>query len=531
MNDEYNLKMLQRRRFLSGMAMGAAAASIITPWSGSAFAATPRFANDPFSLGVASGEPTPDGFVLWTRLAPNPYEADQGIEGLVEVLVEIAEDVGFTKIVRKQTEIARPDLNHSVHAEIYGLKPNYQYFYRFRVGLVSSPIGRAKTAPLYGSNLEKFKFAWGSCAHFEQGYYTAYGDMAAQNPDLILALGDYIYEVSYGPQVRRMPINEAWSLSEYRLIHSITKTDKDLQAAHAACPWLFIWDDHEVANDYQGDVGKVMPGFTQADFIGRKKNAYQAFFENLPMRRRSMFDAANRMRIFGQVTYGNLVEFNLLDTRQYRARAACASEGRYEAQLVSRNTCAELQDANRSILGAPQERFFNENMMRGTAKWSVLVQPTLFGTLNQKDNRGEPSAYNDGWSGFEPARQKIIENIRRRKNQASCVVIGGDVHAFFAGEVKMDYQNPASESVAVEFVGGSITSKSYNYERFSAMLPESPHLKFFDDRTNGYGLGEINGNRMDVKLRHTSSTWRKDAGFSNLKHYVVERGNTKLQEA
>lgn len=531
MSDEYNLKLLQRRRFLSAMAMGAAAATVASPWKGSAFAATPRFVNDPFSLGVASGDPTADGFVLWTRLAPNPYDADQGITDLVEVVVEVAEDLAFTKIVRRQTEIARPDLNHSIHAEIYGLRPQHPYFYRFRVGLITSPIGRATTAPLLGANLDKFKFAWHSCAHYEQGFYTAYADMAAQNPDLILSLGDYIYESSWGPQVRRMPVNEAWSLADYRLIHSVAKTDKDLQAAHAVCPWVFIWDDHEVANDYQGDVGKVMQGFTAADFPSRKKNAYQAFFENLPLRRRSMLDAANRMRIYGQVNYGNLVEFNLLDTRQYRARAACASEGRYEAQMVSRNTCAELQDANRTILGTAQERFFSDNMMRGTTKWSVLVQPTLFGTLNQKDNNGDPAAYNDGWGAFEPARQKLIENIRRRKDKASCVVIGGDVHAFFAGEVKMDYQNPTSESVAVEFVGGSITSKSFNYERFSAIVQESPHFKFFDDRTNGYGLGEISANQMDIKLRHTPSTWRRDAGFSNIKHYVVERGVNRLQEA
>jgi alkaline phosphatase D len=530
MNDEIRLKLLQRRRFLSGVAMGGAAGAFLSPWKGSAFAATPRFVNDPFSLGVASGDPTPDGFVLWTRLAPNPFDVESGLTDLIEVGVEVAEDLAFTRIVRRQTEIARPDLNHSIHAEIYGLPPARPYFYRFKVGLVTSPVGRVSTAPLLGSNLDRFKFAWHSCSHYEQGFYTAYADMAAQNPDLILGLGDYIYETSWGPQVRRMPIDDAWTLSDYRLIHSVTKTDKDLQAAHAACPWVFIWDDHEVANDYQGDVGKVMAGFTQADFPTRKRNAYQAFFEHLPLRRRSMFTAANRMRIYGQVSYGNLVEFNLLDTRQYRARAACATEGRYEAQSVSRATCTELQDANRSILGAQQERFFNDNMMRGTTKWSVLVQPTLFGTLNQKDNRGDPVAYNDGWGGFEPARQKIIENIRRRNDKASCVVIGGDVHAFFAGEVKMDYFNPASQSVAVEFVGGSVTSKSFSYDRFMAMMPESPHFKFFDDRTNGYGLAEISPTRMDVKLRHTPSTWRRDAGFTNIKHFVVEKGSNRLTE-
>lgn len=531
MDEDLNLKALARRRFIGAWAAGSAAATMNSVWQGSSYAATPRFVNDPFSLGIASGDPTSDGFVLWTRLAPNPLDADSGLADLIEVIVEVAEDEAFQNIVRRQTEIARPDLSHSIHAEITGLRPARPYFYRFRVGLLSSPIGRATTAPLFGSQVDKFKFAWTSCAHYEQGFYTAYADIAAQKPDLILGLGDYIYEVSYGAQVRRMPVNLAWSLSDYRLIYAATKTDKDLQAAHAIAPWVFIWDDHEVANDYQSEFGAVMPGFDPKDFPIRRRNAYQAFFEHIPMRRRSMFDASNRMRIYGQAGFGNLVEFTLLDTRQYRARAACPSPNRFEAEMVSRTTCAELQDQSRSILGSTQERFVNENFMQGNAKWSVLVQPTLFGTLFQKDNNGQPTVYNEGWSGFEPARQKLIDLMKRRKEKSTCVVIGGDMHAFFAGDVKADYNNPESETVAVEFVGGSITSKSYNYERFMRMLPENPHIKFFDDRTNGYGLVEVTPQTMDVKLRHTSSTWRRDAGFSNLKHYVLERGQNRLNEA
>lgn len=528
---DFNDVILKRRQFLSGLAMGAAAASISSPWRGSAIAATPKFINDPFSLGVASGDPTSDGFVLWTRIAPNPLDTEAFTQDLVEVMVEVAEDDKFTKIVRRQTELARPDNAHSVHAEIGGLLPNRPYFYRFRVGGIASQIGMTKTAQAIGMPLQKYKFAWLSCAHYEHGLYTAYGDIAKQNPDMVLGLGDYIYEVSYGPQMRRMPVEEAWSLEDYRLIYGATKMDKDLQEAHRVAPWLFIWDDHEVANDYQGDIGKVMQGFDQKAFLTRKHAAYKAFFEHLPLRSRARFDASNRMRVYGQSNHGNLLEFTLLDTRQYRDRAACPSEGRYEAETVSRATCADLTDKNRTILGARQERFLNEQFMRGLSKWSILVQPTLFGTVNQKNNKNEWAAYNDGWSGFEPARQKIIDMMARRKKDSSCVVIGGDVHAFWAGEVKNDYANPESEAVAVEFVGGSITSKSYNYERFSKMLPDNPHFKFFDDRTNGYGLAEVTENSIDVKLRHTKSTWQRDAGFSNLKHFVVERGKNKIQEA
>lgn len=514
-----------RRRFLNSWAMGAAAAAMASPWAGSARAQAPRWASDPFTLGVASGDPTGDGFVLWTRLCPEPLDPEFEIDGLVPVAVEVAEDEAFRRIVRTDIVHARPDHGHSVHAEIGGLPPDRPYFYRFQAAGATSPVGRTRTTPLYGAPKERLRFAWHSCAHYEQGYFTAYRDMAEQQPDVILSLGDYIYEVSYGPSVRRMPVDDAFTLADYRLIHTVNKMDRDLQAAHAVAPWLFIWDDHEVANDYQGDVGKVLPGQTPDQFRQRRLNAYRAFYEHVPLRARSRFDAAMQMRIYGECGFGDLVDFTLLDTRQYRARAACLQPGRFEGGLVSRAACEELRDPSRSILGARQDRFVNEQFMRAPFIWSVLVQPTLFSTLNQTLSNGEPAAFTDGWGGFEPARQRIIEMMQRRRRESQAVVIGGDMHAFWAADVKMDYQNPNSETVAAEFVGGSVTSKSFNYERFTRMLPENPHIRFFDDRTQGYGLADVTRQRMEVRLRHTPSTWRHDAGFSNISSWVVERGN------
>lgn len=519
-----------RRRFLNSWAMGAAAAMLASPWRGSALAQAPRFANDPFSLGVASGDPLSDGFVAWTRLAPEPLDPDYAIEGLVEVALEVASDEGFRQIVHRDVVMARPDNAHAVHAEVHGLLPGRPYFYRFQCAGVTSPVGRVKTAPLYGSPLSQLRFAWHSCAHYEQGFFNAYRDMAAQNPDVILSLGDYIYEVSYGPSVRRMPVDDASSLSDYRLVHAANKMDRDLQAAHAAAPWLFIWDDHEVANDYQGDIGKVLPGQTPDQFRARRLAAYKAFFEHVPLRTRSRFDAAQQMRIYGEVGFGDLVDFTLLDTRQYRARAACLPEGRFEGGSILRESCPELNDPNRSILGARQDRFVREQFARAPFKWSVLVQPTLFGELAQTDQQGRPTAFTDGWGGFAPARQRLIDMMAQRRRESQSVVIGGDMHGFWAADVRTDYANPNSETVACEFVGGSVTSKSYNFERFTRILPANPHIKFFDDRTNGYGLVDVRADRMEVKLRHTDSTWRRDSTFSNLKSYVVERGNPSATE-
>jgi alkaline phosphatase D len=531
MSSDFDAALLNRRRMMQAWALGAAASAMTTPWKGRAFAQTPRFSADPFTLGVASGDPNADGFVLWTRLAPSPLDPDHAIENLVEVVCEIAEDEAFARVVRRQIAHARPDHAHAVHVEVTGLLPDRVYFYRFRVGGAVSPIGRTRTTPFMGAPMSKLRFAWHSCAHYEHGFYTAYADLAAQNPDVILSLGDYIYEVSYGAPVRRMPVEEATTLGEYRLIHAATKMDKDLQAAHAAAPWLFIWDDHEVANDYQGDFGKMLPGQDLADFPKRKYAAYKAFFEHQPLRARARFDAVNRMRIYGQSAWGDLVDFTLLDTRQHRAKAACLPPGRQEGSSVVRANCPELQDATRTILGARQERFMSEMFMRAPFKWSVLAQPTLFTTLHQKNDRGEPTAFTDGWAGYEPARQRIIDMMARRNREVSSVVIGGDMHGFWAAEVKADQNRPDSETVAVEFVGGSITSMSFNFARFNAMLPDNPHIKFQDDRTRGYGLADVTPQRMDVRLMNVATTWRRGVPFTPIKRYVVERGRPAMQEA
>lgn len=522
-----------RRRFLNAAAAATAAAAFAAPWRGTALAQTPRWLNDPFQLGVASGDPTSDGFVLWTRLAPSPLDPDYRIDGLVEVGVEIAEDEAFKVITRRQTAIARPDHAHAVHVEVEGLRPGRPYWYRFRSGAAVSRIGKAATAPAFGQPLQRLRFGWHSCAHYEQGFFSAYRDLARQNPDVVLSLGDYIYEVSWGPQVRRQPVNDAVTLDEFRLLHAGNKLDPDLQELHAACPWLFIWDDHEVVNDYQGDVGKMLPGQDPAGFRARRLAAYKAFFEHVPMRLRGRFDAAERMRVYGECGYGDLVDFTLLDTRQYRSRAACPPPGNLEAWLapLDKDKCPDLFDPNRTILGAEQERFVRDQFMRAPFKWSVLVQPTLFAPLNQTNSAGQAVTFTDGWGGYAPARQRLINLMAQRRQTSNCVVIGGDMHAFWATEIKEDLANPDSATVAVEFIPSSVTAHSYAYDRFNAMLPQNPHIKFFDDRSRGYGLADVTPKTMDVRLMSTSSVWRREATYAPIRRYVVEAGRPALNAA
>ncbi len=269
-------RSLSRRRFVQRAV--AASALAISPFG--RLAAQVRFSSYPFKLGVASGDPTSDGFVLWTRIAPEPFEPEQlGLVGF-EVDWEVAEDPAFARMVARGNYLAQAHLAHSVHAEVAGLSPGREYFYRFRLGRYESPVGRALTAPAAADSPAALRYAICSCAHYEQGFFSAYRYMADDRPDLILELGDYIYESGYGERrVRLFDKREAVTLTDFRHRYAQYKLDPDLQAAHEACPWLVTWDDHEVSNDYAALVSshEACGGPAVRDaFVSQRAAAYQA---------------------------------------------------------------------------------------------------------------------------------------------------------------------------------------------------------------------------------------------------------------
>ena len=277
-----------------------------------------NFASDPFTLGVASGDPTETGVVLWTRLAPKPLEPDGGVppEG-VEVAWEVATDDGMREVVRRGTAVASPQLAHSVHVEVEGLKPDRWYWYRFKVGDATSPVGRTRTCPGPDSSPDKLRFAFASCSHWEQGYFTAYEHMAKDELDLTFHLGDYIYE--YGGRenlVRKHAGPKLRTLGDYRVRHAQYRTDPNLQAAHARCPWVVTWDDHEFENNYANDISEKT-GIDPVEFLEQRANAYQAYYEAMPLRPRSVPQGAH-MKLYRTLPYGRLATFQVLDTRQYR---------------------------------------------------------------------------------------------------------------------------------------------------------------------------------------------------------------------
>lgn len=490
--------------------------SVIAPKTAS-LNKTPKYLENLFTLGVASGDPVSDGFVIWTRLAPKPLEADGGLREPVSVRWQVAEDESFNTIVRQGNKIATGDWAHSVHIEVAGLRPLRQYFYRFIADGQDSPIGRAKTAPTFGAQTDSLKFAFASCQHFEQGFFNVYHDMIEQNPDLIVHLGDYIYEGSWGPQVRRQSVTEAMTLTDYRELHAQYKTDKALQAAHAHAPWLMIWDDHEVANDYAGlNDEHYMP---PEAFSRRRAAAYQAYYEHMPVRLRSR-PRGNEMRFYDYFYYGNLMTMALIDGRQYREDQVCQTPEKGGGQV---GTCPELKDETRSMFGPQQERWLMSSLARSGAVWEVIAQPTLFSKLFQKNRDGQYGSWTDGWDGYVGTRNMILNAVAQRRPK-NFISIGGDMHSWWQADLKADYNDPESRTVGTEFVTTSVTAHSYAYSRFTRMLPDNPHIHFFDDRKRGYAMVDVTRDNWTVKMREMDDVYSPRGNASTRHTFVVESG-------
>ncbi|MGV9327645.1 alkaline phosphatase D family protein [Streptosporangium sandarakinum] len=475
---------------------------------------------DPFTLGVASGDPDAEGFVIWTRLAQRPL-AEDGMGGMpalpFPVQWQIYADEGGRRVVRRGTALARPDWGHSVHVEVGGLSADRDYWYRFRVGPYLSPIGRARTAPHPLSFGSPLAMAFVSCAQYEHGYFTAYRRLAEDHPDLVLHLGDYQYEYTRdtytipGGNIRDHEGPETETLANYRQRHAQYKTDPDLQAAHAAAPWLVVWDDHELDNNWADEIPEK-PEVPQPNFLARREAAFRAYYENMPLRRTSVPRGVD-MQLYRRIRWGALATFHMLDTRQYRDDQGCGDG--YSA-------CPEASDPARSITGEQQERWLIDGFRRSRARWDVIGQQVFFA---QRDNNAGPLKVTsqDAWDGYVASRQRITQGWVDA-GVRNPVVLTGDVHAHWASDLKLDYDDPTGRTVGSELVATSISTTGDGKDSDPATHPYlkiNPHLKFYNNQ-RGYVLTRIDPGALTADFRVVPKVTEAGAGAYTRATFVVE---------
>jgi len=507
-----------RRLFLLDAARLAAAVSA----SGIVRAAPPaNGAGYPFSLGVASGAPLPDAVVLWTRILPNILDVAASPQLAVLLRWEVAHDEGFRKIAARGTAVATPQLAHSVRVNVTGLAPARWYWYRFMLGDAVSPVGRTRTAPAANAMPDLLKLAVASCQHWEFGSYAAHRYIAQAAPDLVAFLGDYIYE--WGPYrlqhpQRQVRSDESFTLDDYRRRYAQYKSDPDLQAAHHAAPWIVTWDDHEVSNDYAGERDeRLSPTFAQ-----RRAAAYQAFYEHMPLRLPPPRSFAS-VRMFQRHDWGRLARFHVLDDRQYRAVQACPRPNAGGSSSASPQSCAALHDPARTMLGMEQEAWLAAGLRSSKARWNVLAQQTLMAQSTQVPIAAPDGGrfWTDGWDGYPAARRRLLDTVTSTR-AANPLVLGGDVHTFYATELRADFARPASSAnplVATEFVGTSVTSSSRPQERTARQVALNPHIKYGRSDRRGYMLLEVTPKETRTRfmgldeVRDAGTAQRELAGF------------------
>jgi alkaline phosphatase D len=511
---------VSRRLFL------AYASSLATvPWLGQrAFGQIHRrsFASDPFRLGIASGDPTENGVVLWTRLAPEPLDPTGGLPPeSYEVGWELASDETMKKVVQRGTSVATPQLGHSVHVEVDGLQPDRWYWYRFRAGDAESPIGRTRTLPTADATPSELRFAFASCQHYETGHYTAYEHMAREELDLVFFLGDYIYE--YGGEegrVRKHVGGEIMTLGDYRVRHSQYRSDPLLQAMHARCPWFVTWDDHETENNYAADIAedeRVDP----AKFLIRRAAAYQAYYENMPLRKTSL-PQGPQMQLYRKASFGRLADFNILDTRQYRTNQ-CNRDGICD---INDAACA----AENSMLGTGQRKWLEHRLLSSPAQWNVLAQQVMMGLVDV-----DPSAarryFMDEWPGYVHERERLLRLCSERQVK-NPIVLTGDYHANWVNNLRLDDRRSETPVVATEFVGTSISSEG-DGARFPKHWPETladnPCVRFFNQE-RGYVSCTVTPDQWRSEYRTVPYVTRPGAPVVTRATYVVDSGRAGAEQ-
>lgn len=515
--------MHRDRRELIKAAAGLALISGVAP---RAVMAAPAGAY-PFTLGVAAGDPWPDGFVIWTRLAPRPLEEHGGMApAAVKVGWEVSEDERFSRIVRRGNAMARPELGHSVHVELAGLRPHRRYWYRFVLeGGEASPIGTARTAPAAGDKVARVRIGVGGCQHWEAGFFDAWGHLSREpDLDLVFHYGDYIYERGARPLgegvVRQHVGGEIYSLDDYRRRHAQYKSDPHLQAAHAACAFAVSFDDHEVDNNWAGDLDQ--DGTPPELFRLRRLAGLQAWYEHMPVRR-AQLPTPDGVTAYRSLDYGGLLRMHVLDTRSHRSDQPC-DDGKIKP-------CPFEAHVSPTMLGAAQENWLDQGLGGGAA-WNLIAQQVLV-TPYQRHSPGEAASWTsfDTWDGYRPARARLIDSIRRH-DLTNVVIASGDFHRNIVGVVPEREEAPDGKAAAVEFLATSITSNGDGGPLSEAEreLSTNPHLRMINNY-RGYQIFDVTPERWETQIKVMDRVQAPGGKIRTLARYAVTPDRAKVLDA
>ncbi|MET7512744.1 alkaline phosphatase D family protein [Streptomyces sp. NPDC005480] len=528
---------LGRRRFLT--VTGAAAALAFAtnlPAAGTAAAAefdARKITADPFTLGVASGDPLPGSVLLWTRLAPSPYEADSGLPAQrIAVEWELAHDERFRRVVRRGTATAHPEFHHSVHVEVDHLAPGSVYYYRFRTGTWVSGTGRTRTAPSAHARTSALTLAAVSCQAYHDGYFTAYKHLAADaSVDVVFHLGDYLYEyaVNSAGGVRAytggdaLPAHfnrETVTLEDYRLRYALYKSDPDLRAAHAAHPFVVTWDDHETENNYADDIDEQ--DGPPAEFLLRRASAYRAYWENQPLRRPQLPQGPDA-QMYRRLIWGKLAQFDILDTRQYRSNQAYGDGSHVPGP--------ESDDPARTITGATQERWLIDGWRRSDALWNVVPQQVTF-SQRKLDLNAAAKVSMDAWDGYRASRRRVLAGARAARVD-NLMVLTGDVHVGYAFDIKDNFDDPSSKTLGTEIVATSVSSGKDGADKpanWGTYTQANPHLKFYNGR-RGYVTVALGEHEARADFKTVSAVTTPGAPIATAASFVTTVGNQGLRPA
>ncbi|MEU9553887.1 alkaline phosphatase D family protein [Streptomyces fumanus] len=525
---------LGRRRFLTVTAAAAALAfSTNLPARGAVAAEmdAARLTADPFTLGVASGDPLPESVLLWTRLAPEPFEEDGGMgQERVSVQWEVALDEYFALVVRKGTALAYPEYSHSVHVDVQGLTPGVTYYYRFRAGSYISPAGRTRTAPAADADLTTMRLGAVACQAYQDGYYTVYRHLAREDVDVVFHLGDYLYEYAVNsaggergytdvtlPEVFN---RETMTLADYRLRYSLYKSDKDLQAAHAAHPFVVTWDDHETENNYADSVPEN--DLPPSEFLLRRAAAYRAYWENQPLRSAQLPQGPDAL-LYRRLQWGTLAQFDVLDTRQYRSDQA------YDDRPHAPGP--ESDDPARTLTGAEQEKWLLDGWQASDALWNVTAQQVCFSQRRFGLTADAPLSM-DAWDGYRASRNRVVAGAKAAGLE-NWLILTGDVHVAYAFDVKDDFDNPDSRTLGTELACSSVSSGKDGVERpdsWETQMKANPHMKFYDGR-RGFARVAIGTESARIDFKTVSVISTPGAPLTTAASFVTEVGDQGMKPA